>query len=253
MRNLNAFHSRCLIILVMILIFGSGSYFTHRTWSSSNRGTDDPSQPLKPLRIANWTSAFDVVDIVRHGQRVRLTLKNNYSRNIAAFSLSLGDYSIEPDFFPRSLAPGETHVEPCTLPPTDKSESLVELRAVMFEDEGGEGDLTRVRRIREYRFGKQLAAKAMYPHLRRVSDALDNNLLSTLHEAKFAIVNLPTPKETEVSEDVWAGFITGKNYVLSDFEDIGVEIRNGCDGTCVRRRLKSIKEREWRKTVGSTR
>lgn len=251
----NKVHLLYIFTGIVILIFMLGVSLTKHAFSSGATAQDNISQTaIKPLRIDNKTGAFEIVDVERlEPRRVRLTLRNKSDKGITAFSLSVGDYSIEPDFFPEMLAPGQTHIETFTLPPVTKHENVVELVSIIFDDQTSEGNSSVVKRMQEYRLGKRLAATVLQPHLQRILNASDRDLLPVLQEVKLVVLNLPRPPDVEPSSETEAGFNTAKDNVLIDFERFQAESQEGCDTECLRDRLLIIKQREHRKVISSTR
>lgn len=251
----NKIHLLYIFIGMVILVFMLGVNLARRTFSSGSIAQDHISQTaMKPLRIDNKTDAFEIVDVERlEPHRVRLTLRNNSDKGITAFALSVCDYSIEPDFFPEMLAPGQSHVETFTLPPITKQENVVELLSIIFDNQTSEGNSSVVKRMKEYRLGKRLAATVLQPHLQRILNASDRELLPALQEAKSAVLNLSRPPEVQPSSHTEAGFNTAKENVLIDFDRLQVASQEGCDIACLRGRLLNIKQREHRKVISSTR
>ena len=250
MKKIDAFRRQRVILLAMIVVFGSACYFAQGSWSSSRRGVSGQGQEgPKPLRLENRTSAFEVVGVEKVGQRARLTLKNNYDRPITAFSLSMGMGGIDVELFPEAIAPGATHVEAFTLPPTATPESVVEVSAVVFDEEMGDGDFRFLRRITERRLGKRLAAAAIYPHLQRAAAALedDGDLLSAVSDAKAALSTLAGPEQW-MSPDVKGGFRSEKELIKIQLDELDASSRNGLDHQQIRWRLGYLKERELGKS-----
>jgi hypothetical protein len=239
----------------IILLFILGPDLTRHTFSSGSITQDSLIQTTnKPIRIDNKTSAFEVIAVERlERNRIRLTLKNNFDKGITAFSISLGDYSVEPDLFPEMIASGQTRVETCTLPPVKEQENVVEISCVIFDDETSEGNSSPVDRIKESRLGSRLAATSMQPYLKQISDASDQDLMAALREARFTILNIPRPQKVQPDSHTEGGFNSAKELVLINLKDLLSESPNRCDIACLRRRLSRIEQREYHKMISPRR
>ncbi|MEW6209911.1 MAG: hypothetical protein AB1631_16215 [Acidobacteriota bacterium] len=206
--------------------------------------------------MRNFTRNFKVVDLKKEKGRVRLKLRNDYDKAITAFSFSPtgpSRYSIEPDFFPEMIAPGQTHEEVFRLPDDSGPERIIIIGAVIFDDETGDGDKGRIARMKDYRLGKRLAATHILPHLQNILNGRDEQLMMRLQGAKLAIRYLPIPAQVQPSSHVEAGFKTAVEHILMNLDEIEADKQKGTEDSFLRHRLDRIKERERRKSLVANR
>ena len=120
----------------------------------------------------------------------------------------------------------------------------------MFDDDTSEGDPSCVRRIKEYRLGRKLAAQHVIPHLRALIDLPAGRLIPALQAARSSIRAIPVPADAVSSFNVKAGFNDGRENVVMDLDRLESAVQAGCNDDCTRRRLSSFHDRE-RRRVGN--
>lgn len=238
-----------MVLVVFIGVILSTGAITSRT--SSQETNQNPPNQFK-IVVRSFTQNLKVVDLKKEGIRVRLKLRNDYDKAITAFSFSPAGpsrYSMEPDLFPEMIAPGQTYEEVFMLPSDSGPERVIVIGAVIFDDETGDGDKARITRMKDYRLGKRLGATHIVPHLQRILNGSDEQLLPRLQEAKLAIRYLPIPAQARPSFHVEAGFKTAVEHILMNLEEIETDKQKGAEDSSLRHRLDRIKERERRKRL----
>lgn len=204
---------------LILIIIGLSAYFANQASSQgpalklSNR-TNSQGPPLK---LSNKTNAFEVAKVEISSGRVRLTLKNNYNKTIAAYAISAGanTHNLRELASEDLLTPGSTRKHDLQLP----SEGDITVLAVVFEDRTSDGDATAAKEINDYRLGKKTQNDRIIPLLEKVLAARDEEMQSALVKAQAAIYTLSTDS-VEKSHFIIAGLSDAKEAILMDLEEL---------------------------------
>ena len=138
--------------------------------------------------IINKTSGFQVLQATRSGDRVTLSLKNNYHLSITTFVLKFGkSLQITEDFIASEVSdevgiqPQEIFEHTYTLSldrtngsnRTSTTNPTITLQAVVLADKSGDGDVISLEEIRDNRLGQAVQVKRAL----RVLEKYINNML----------------------------------------------------------------------------
>jgi hypothetical protein len=209
--------------VVIVLLVGIAALSDNRSGTPQN-----PS-----LQILNRTRAFSVIKAESGPNEFSITLKNNSTKAVTAFSISLGNgFSIVEEFVFAEVSnigigPGALFSKSySTL--TSIQPQAIEIKALIFDDGTAEGDTFAVRQIEDSRLGQQIqmrrAVKELQTFLAKgpgdvsefktnLSNALnssDDDTLNVLAELK------PSHRITKqsLSADLREGLDNGRQNVL---------------------------------------
>lgn len=223
-----------------LIIVGLSAYFADQASSQGpplklSSRTDSQGPPLK---LSNRTSGFEAVKVESNGERVRLTLKNNYNKTITAYAISTGDnrLSLHEFGFEDLLTPGSTRNHDVRLP----SEGNITVLAVVFEDRTSDGDARAAKEINDYRLGKKTQYNRIVPLLNKVLAARDNEMESALEQAQAEIYRLSSDS-AEKSHFIIAGLSDAKESILMDIKELKQQLGQPEDTNIVRDRIVRIK------------
>lgn len=186
----------CFICFVLL---GAG------TWASVHIRAINPkhSQEIEP-RAVNRTDSLHVINITKSEgpyPDVEVTLLNRSSKNILAYTLTVGKLSITTDYaaIGKSLAPGQTAVEKIPFGnfevwaaknPSHAGELVV--AGVYFDDRTGEGEPRYLRKIEDSHSGAKKQIGLILPLLRSaLSSSLSNSEIA-LQRLEMQAAQLPT-------------------------------------------------------------
>lgn len=172
-------------------------------------------------KVINRTKSLEVFGLKKDGSEVKLILKNNYNKNITAFSLSVGSYGITRDLSDNGhlIAPGASYVQSCTIA-RSAAEPVITILSVIFEDGGSDGDAYAARGVLERRLGHRTQLAHVLEHLSKAQQSSDNNLSVALNAAKMAIMHLPVRVQGNPSHHFEAGLHEAKEEALLEFEGL---------------------------------
>lgn len=173
-----------LFIFSCIVFLGTGLWVSAHIFNPFSNKLQGNS-----LHVTNKTNALHVTSIEKtEGQYpdVKITLINNSSKNITAYILSIRDLTITTDFalLGGFLAPGQTKVE--IIPYSNfeaRATGEVEVSAIYFDDQTGEGEARPTAMIRE----KHQGAKEQ---LNRILPILLNSLNSSQADTEALLAAL---------------------------------------------------------------
>lgn len=193
---------------------------------SARRQEPKPYQ-AENLLINNKTQGFEVVSAVSDGEFIHLTLRNNYSQGINAFTLSASansgvqvdlthnDNRIEPGaiyhyrVLPDSLDSSASAIKPLTITILD----------VVFEDGTGDGDPTAIADIQNRRRGERIALARLVPLMAQALNSRGAETGEDIERLKeqisFAVENLTSEQQGEIL----GGILHGKGYLIAEIEE----------------------------------
>lgn len=196
-----------------------GMYLPHGVHSSSLSGQNN-THATKPLKINNSTQSLLVSDLQRNGQEARLSLHNNYQKDIAAFTISAQSYSVTLDFTPDLFRAGTVHVQSLAIPITSNAEDEVSIVAILFDDQTGDGDQNVIRQMMERRTAEKLQLLKILPLMDRALLAPKDQLSESLDAAEKAAMELPDSVNSTDSFEFRAGLHDAKERILHDLRTV---------------------------------
>ena len=178
------------------------------------------------VRIVQLATNLTPVGLQRQGNHISLTVRNDYGKNVTAFVISPGTYTLTVDLDRNDnrIAPSETYITEFTLSPEATGapvrEHIVKILAVVFDDKTGDGDSTIVGGVLDLRQGRRSQLLAILPYMRAVLNSSDAALSQTLAAAETAIGNLPKHSTGDVSHESDAGRHNAKEKILLELADL---------------------------------
>lgn len=174
-------------------------------------------------QVKNQTKAFQVVSVEQTGKSLRLRMKNTSSKGINAYSLSVGEgTSITVDYTISGyvIAPGTTEDRVVPLDETSSPSGItlekpkINISALMFTDNTGEGDFSTVAKIRNTRRGEKSQLKRFIPLLKGVLNRVGEDLSASLDTIKSQVLALPEQAEAGEPRAVSDGLYDIKQQIL---------------------------------------
>lgn len=207
----NAFHKLNLFPIILILLAGLATTSIWPAWAYRNQG--------QSLLANNRTSGFQVVDMQVRGNQLQLSLRNNYSKNITAYTISVGNVRAEEDFIysNRVIAPGEVYTVNTPISSSDPSTSIL---AVVFEDGTSDGEASVAAAIRDRRQGEKAQLTRILPLIENALRLSDSELPRALSELPSRISSLPAIASAGRSREFRSGLRNGSEDALRTIQRI---------------------------------
>lgn len=224
--------SLTLMIIVLSSYFAGNTSSQGPTMKLGNKGNSQNT----PIQLQNRTTAFDVAKAEVNNGRVRLTLKNNYNKTIAAYAISTGggSHNLRELGSEELITPGSTRYHELRV----RSEANITILAVVFEDRTSDGDPTAAKEINDYRLGKKIQYDRIVPILNRVLSARENEMQLALSEAQSGVQALSSGSAKK-PHFIIAGLRDAKEAILMDIEELKQLAQSG-DPDLVRGRITRI-------------
>ena len=234
--------------ITFLFIVGASLFVSTMPSKSFSRMPGQASSQERIIKVNNFTENLKVVDLqVAHdGRRVRLTLRNEHSKAITAFTISPGGpfYTTELIGTDNVIAPGTERVEEYLLPQTP--EPVIKIQAVVFDDKSSEGNPEFIKKITEARLGEKTQLNLIVPLLESILDAPDAQLGRAIETNQSRILQLQDMQESG-SFEFRAALKNTKGLVLHHLEELKqVWQEDGADR--FRQYLLIVKER-YRKKI----
>ena len=148
------------------------------------------SQEPKPVTtqgpvVINKTKGLAVISAVRNGDELYIAFRNDYSKNIIAYAISIGNSRITEDFAysgftEAGILPGTTHERRISFAESTKP---VKIEAIVLDDGSAQGDDIVIQEIKDSRLGSRI-------QIERTLRLLNNYLKSTNSPTKAAVGEL---------------------------------------------------------------
>lgn len=227
-----------------------------------------PQKPQARVAAISRTKAFEVLKAERVNYELTLTLKNRDVRRITAFSVSIGpEFSITKEWIfsevgdDVGIKPQEVYSETYPLPrwPQETSYDVI-VKAVVFDDGTGDGDILVYEDIKERRLGQAIQMRRALKMLGKVPnsgisnldqlkadlnlalDASDSDTVKDLLELEpTGVINRHS--SGPLSEILKIGLADGREMVLRRVSES--DARNGLDNELLR--IKQAYERVLRR------
>lgn len=208
--------------LVLVLLVGIAALSDSRSGVQQN-----PS-----LQIVNRTRAFSVIKAESGSSEFSITLRNNSTKTVTAFSISLGkefsileefvfaevsNVGIGPDAFFSKNYPTLTSIQP----------QAIEIKALIFDDGTTEGDTFAVRQMEDSRLGQRIqmrrAVKELQTFLANSGDVSEfkrtlSNALNSSDDYTLNVLAELKPShgitKQSISADLREGLENGRQNVL---------------------------------------
>jgi hypothetical protein len=197
-----------------------------------------PSAQRNPVVINN-TKSLAVISAVRNGEELYIAFRNDNTRNITAYAISVGEHRFTQDFAYSELVdagipPNNTYERRTPFPELTTKPTIIE--AVFFEGGAAEGTAAVVQEITDDRLVGRIqierTLKALSHHLdsqRPMSNAeftaLKAEIVSQLDSSES--VNLtalnklkPAEQSNKLSELIQSGFGDGRQRILRKLQDV---------------------------------
>lgn len=206
-------------------------------------------QQQSNIRVTNKTRAISAEGTDASFNDIHLKLRNDYSKDITAFVVSIGNFSYKEEFIysetDKTLAPGASYGIDIPLPSSLKGRQDQELtiQAVVFADKTNDGDQKVISEIEEERLGEKVQIQRILPILKRALEFPEitrNNLTSGQFETEVAsALNISEPDalmaldklnpqiatirqwpKDKLPKQVSSGLRTGKESILHKLQKI---------------------------------
>lgn len=201
------------------------------------------SQKIEPAAqrnsdVINHTKSLEVVSAVRNAGELYIALRNDYSKNVMAYAISIGDFRFTEDFAFSGLA--EAGILPNTTYelriPTSDSTKPINIAAVILDGGTGDGNSAVLQDIKDQRLGERIQIERTLKLLDNYLKLPSSKINSGVGELKSQIVSeldapeadsltalrelQPARQWSSLSEESKNALGNGKQYVLGDFRTV---------------------------------
>lgn len=183
-------------------------------------------QQGKGLEIGqNKTRHLQVVSVEQTEDEILLSLKNDYSKSINAFTVSIGELTISEDYVysGKGTAPGSQYtfrIAKQPAAPNRYEQPTINILAVVFDDRTGDGESRHVSKILDSRLGDKMQLRRILPLLRKTLSSPDDDLPNALDELVSQVSILPEPSDGQFSSETQNAFRGRKEFVLKIIREI---------------------------------
>ena len=244
--------------LIGLLALCSGIYLNAHV--SSETPTERSASQADKVRVSKVAirtnvSGLTVASIQEtRADTIRLTLRNDYSKAITAFSIEFGLHhsridSIDTD---EVIQPGSTLEHDIAVPvlqtASPESKSVIAVAAVVFEDRLGEGNAQHIHEILDYRLGQKQQIARIIRVLKDCVKADSSRGALNLRAAQTRISLLPDTSDG-ASFDLIAGLRDERQIALEKIDELEVIAREKGEQTAltVLERFRALYDRKLRK------
>ncbi|HYP28206.1 MAG TPA: hypothetical protein VE262_15935 [Blastocatellia bacterium] len=209
---------------------------------------DDSSTKAKgsaqaEVEIKNETESLQVVSKASVKDRfINLSLKNSSDKPITAFVVAFGRNKVTEEFIhdeSKFVLPGNTCTKTYPLSPGTPTPEF-RIRAVVFDDGTGEGNVNDVRAITETRLGQAMQYRRFLTALKEIEDASEFQLPSAWGRLKEKVSSFPDGKSEPLPVNVRYGLHTGKQDLTDEVQSLDL---NPASSDQIRRLVKDLKAR----------
>ncbi|HKO43704.1 MAG TPA: hypothetical protein VJU84_10450 [Pyrinomonadaceae bacterium] len=186
--------------------------------ASPGPATDSPS-------IVNKTRSFEVVGVNNEGKELHLQLKNNYTKTITAFEISIGpDFSVTEEFVfaevsDAGIKPQGIFSKSYPLPSTTQQMPTfdVTIKTIVLDDGSGDGDALAFEDIKAKRLGEEIQLRRAVEMLGRFFEKSE----SDIEQLKADVTNaLNRDSDKPLSGKIKQGLDRGRANVLRKMAEI---------------------------------
>lgn len=203
------------------------------------------SQSQKPksvtppgLVVINKTKSLTVISTVRNGDELYIAFRNDHTKTILAYAISIGNTRVTEDFAYSGFAqagipPGTTHERRIHF---SESTEPINIDAVFLDGGIAEGKSAVVERIKDDRLGARIQIERTLKVLEKFLDPSHPKKNAEVHSLKAEIVSLLNAPETDslaalkrlqptrswhsLSDQAKNALEDGKQSVLSEFRAV---------------------------------
>jgi hypothetical protein len=231
------------LIILICLAFLGVSAWTSGTWShkrpggsniQSNRGVTETETMAEKLKVdnvpvRNMTRSFRLIALEKLDNKdIRLTLQNDYDKNINGFWVYVGGVGTEvgPIYEEeRMILPGGTYV--IDLPIQEQTDTRgIGIIAVTFEDGTGDGETDSLFVMRETRKGEKEQVKRILKLIKQHLVSEDADSLENLTTLEAKIKALSTEGKNGQRDPFSSGLISAKQRAIAIIQRISSKKRH---------------------------
>lgn len=143
---------------------------------------------IEDIPVTNNTSGFPIASLEKTPEKnIRIRIRNDYKKRITAYQISLGSTTTLVETMLNNLEagvdPGEIVdlIEAINVDPDLIRKGLI-VRAVVFDDGTGDGELESIKEIDDYRQGEMMQMKQTAKRLMESAEASDGEMVLALDE-----------------------------------------------------------------------
>jgi hypothetical protein len=210
-RNVRLYAFALVMLFIGIAIAGRAPGRKQRPQDNDQQGLIKPIERIEDLRIVNDTSAFTVADIKKISDNLfEITYRNDYSKRITGFEVSVGGMRVQTELIlggdeTQFILPGKSFKE--TYPAQEGVEERgLRILAVVFDDGTGEGDITYIKEITDYRIGMRAEHQRVLTKLGKVIGSKDKDIAVALEGLEGEISStIPSNQQDSKLDNVGLG------------------------------------------------
>ena len=165
------------------------------------------------FQVKNRAEGLQIVSSETVGNNLRLSLRNNYSKNITAYTVSVGNLKMQEDFIysDRVIAPGTDYTLNIPIPSSGSNTNVL---AAVFDDQTSDGDSTLSTAIKERRRGEKIQLTRILPLLQHTLSLPSPVPMEALNNLKSQISSLPEASDHGLSQSFNGGLHNSKEEAL---------------------------------------
>lgn len=184
--------------------------------------TQSQSRHQNGLQVDSDTQAFQVISAERTGRYIRVLLKNNSSRGINGYTISVDDAQITKDITiaNRVIAPGET--DEFHVPGDDNPSPEIRVLAVIFDNGMTDGNPSASAQLKGRRLGLKTQLQRILHLLQKALNDRQLDTRAAIDRLKTDISSLSERPDSTLPPESVGGLHDMREEVLSAIEDLGL-------------------------------
>lgn len=232
MIQFSLFRKHVFLVAIVGLFCLASSGVTINALQSAGNTASHPS--LNPqLQIRTAAPGLQLKDFRITGNKLEMTLKNDYGNSITAFIITVAGEEYAEDLIfaenlaDRKLAPSAMRQLRYPLASSTSQPPEIVVYGVVFDNLQYAGAPDRVVKVFLRRSGLRKQIARIYPYLSKLGDASDQSRQIALEQLKSAAELLSTREARGQSKHVGEGLQLGKSIVDEWVSDLGQAIQSG--------------------------
>ncbi len=221
-KNIRFYSLLIVLVLLGVVLASQPSGKRTRLQNEEQEGSIKPIERIEDLRIINKTTGFSVVEIKKiSDQLFELTYKNDYSKRITGFEVSIGGMRIQKELIlggdeQQFISPGNTFHETYSAQ-VGLDRDGIQILAVVFDDGGSDGDIRYIKEITDYRLGMKTERQRVVALLEQVITSKTQKISTALGELETDISsNIPSTQQDSRLDNVGLGVRNERRRMLEE-------------------------------------
>jgi len=210
------------LLFLTVVIASQSSGNRSRIQIKQQKSSIKPIERIEDLRIINKTSAFSILEIKKISDNLfEITYKNNYSKTITGFEVSIGGMRIQTELIlggdeQQFISSGNTF-QKAYAAQEGLDRDGIQILAVVFDDGSSDGDTRYIKEITDYRLGMKTERQRVLALLEQVITFKNQDISTALGELEANISSTaPSTQQESRLDNVQLGIRNERRRMLDE-------------------------------------